>query len=223
MRASGLKLVCISDTHGDHKNVSLPPGDVLIHAGDLTGHGTKEETFAFSRWFGMQNYNHKICVAGNHDTYIEQEPLASQQMANEEGVVLLNDTGCNVEGVSIWGSPITPRFLDWSFMRDPGKDIEAHWDLIPVDTDILITHGPAYGVLDELDRESGEKEHTGCPSLLKRIEVVQPIFHVFGHIHEDFGRVEHGIVSHCNVSTMNKQYEISNKAVELLWPKQPLS
>lgn len=213
MRASELNLVCISDTHGDHENVSLPSGDVLIHAGDLTGHGTKEETQAFFRWFGMQNFNYKICVAGNHDTYMEQDPTACQEMANSAGVVLLNDSGCNVEGVAIWGSPITPRFLDWSFMRDPGDDIEAHWNLIPVDTDVLITHGPAYGILDEVDREGGDREHTGCPSLLKRIELVQPSFHVFGHIHEDFGRIENGNVSHCNVSTMNKQYEISNKAV----------
>jgi len=210
-----LKWVCISDTHGDHENVSLPPGDVLIHAGDLTGHGTEPETQAFFRWFGMQNYSHKICVAGNHDTYIEKDVAACQQMANAAGVILLNDSGCNIEGVSVWGSPITPRFFHWSFMRDPGPDIEAHWDLIPSDTDILITHGPVYGILDQVDREGGDKEHTGCPSLLKRIQEIKPRFHVFGHIHEDYGREDHEGVSHCNVSTMNKEYIIQNDAVVL--------
>ena len=76
MSASGLKLVCISDTHGDHENVCLPSGDVLIHAGDLTGHGTEKETQAFFRWFGMQPFDHKICIAGNHDTYMESAPEA---------------------------------------------------------------------------------------------------------------------------------------------------
>jgi Icc-related predicted phosphoesterase len=215
MRASELKLVCISDTHGDHESVSLPPGDVLIHAGDLTGHGTKQETQAFFRWFGMQSYRHKICVAGNHDTYMEQDPVACQEMANNAGVVLLDDSGCNVDGVSFWGSPITPRFLDWSFMRDPGSDIEAHWNLIPNETDVLVTHGPVYGILDQVDRECGDREHTGCRSLLKRIQEIKPRFHVFGHIHEDYGRVEQAGVSHCNVSTMNKDYRIQNEAVVL--------
>ena len=213
MRASDLKLVCISDTHGDHEKVPLPSsGDVLIHSGDLTGHGTEEETLAFFQWFGMQTFEHKICVAGNHDTFMEQDPIASQQMADNAGVVLLNDTGCLVDGVSIWGSPITPRFFHWSFMRDPGADIEAHWNLIPSNTDVLITHGPAYGILDQVDRENGDKEHTGCPSLLEKIQEIKPKFHVFGHIHEDYGRVEIGSVSHCNVSTMNKYYQICNEA-----------
>jgi len=215
MRAGDLKFVCISDTHGDHEKVSLPPGDVLIHAGDLTGHGSKEETEAFFSWFGMQSFKHKICVAGNHDTYVERDPVACQKMANDAGVTFLSDSGCNIEGVSIWGSPITPRFWNWSFMRDPGDDIEAHWNLIPADTDVLITHGPAYGILDLVDREGGASVHTGCPSLLKTIGIVQPTFHVFGHIHEAFGMEKHGDVSYCNVSTMNKHYEISNAPVVL--------
>lgn len=214
-----MKLVCISDTHGDHEKVTLPSGDVLIHAGDLTGHGTEEETQAFFRWFGRQAFDYKICVAGNHDTFVEQDPIACQQMADSVGVVFLNDTGCSIDGVSFWGSPITPRFFHWSFMRDPGADIEAHWDLIPTDTDVLITHGPAYGILDQVDRENGDKEHTGCPSLLKKIQLVKPQFHVFGHIHEDYGRVEEEGVSHCNVSTMNKQYQIQNEVQVLEFEK----
>lgn len=220
MRTSDLKWICISDTHGDHDRVSLPAGDVLIHSGDLTGHGTKEETQAFFHWFGIQAFKHKICVAGNHDAFIEQDPAACQKMASNAGVKLLNDTGCTIDGVSIWGSPITPRFYHWSFMRDPGADIEAHWNLIPTQTDILITHGPAYGILDQVDRESGDKEHTGCPSLLKKIQEIKPKFHVFGHIHEDYGRVERGGVSHCNVSTMNKHYQICNDPQVLQLDKQ---
>ena len=210
MRTGVLKLVCMSDTHGDHKQVSLPAGDVLIHAGDLTGHGTEKETQAFFNWFGEQSFDHKICVAGNHDTYMEKDPAACLAMANNAGVVLLNDSGCTINGVSIWGSPITPKFYNWSFMRNPGAEIEAHWDLIPDATDVLITHGPAYGILDAVERASGLIECTGCPSLLKKIQTVKPKFHVFGHIHEGYGRVDRESVSYCNVSTMNKGYQISN-------------
>ena len=218
--AIDMKLVCISDTHGDHEQVILPSGDVLIHAGDLTGHGTKQETQAFFSWFGSQNFAHKVCVAGNHDSYMEQDPEACQQMANNAGVELLNDSGCTIDGLTLWGSPITPRFFNWSFMRDPGADIEYHWDLIPSNTDVLITHGPAYGILDEVDRENGRTEHTGCPSLLKQIELIKPKFHVFGHIHEGYGRVERSDVSYCNVSSMNKHYKLANEAQVLQFDTQ---
>jgi len=210
-----VKLVCISDTHGDHESVVLPNGDVLIHAGDVTGHGTEVETLAFFQWLGRQPIEHKVCIAGNHDTYMEEDPIATAQMAEDCGVVLLNDSKFKINDVLFWGSPITPRFMDWSFMRDPGADIEKHWNQIPNDTDVLITHGPAQGILDVVERQGGEKEHTGCPSLLRRIEDVKPQYHLFGHIHEGYGAVHKNGVSYFNISTMNKGYRIQNDAVVL--------
>lgn len=205
-----MKLVCISDTHGDHEQVDLPAGDVLIHAGDVTGHGTEYETRAFMTWFGSQSFAHKICVAGNHDTFMEQQPAKTIQFAEDAGVILLNDTGCEVGGLSFWGSPITPRFYNWSFMRDPGESIEAHWKLIPKHTDVLITHGPPFGILDQVERSAGIYEHTGCPSLLAQIAEVSPLLHVFGHIHEAHGQYDsHGVI-YRNVSIMNERYRISN-------------
>lgn len=208
-----MKLVCISDTHGDHEQVDLPAGDVLIHAGDVTGHGTEDETKAFMHWFGRQSFAHKICVAGNHDAFMEEQPAKALQFAEDAGVLLLNDSGCEVGGLSFWGSPITPRFYDWSFMRDPGAPIEAHWSLIPKQTDVLITHGPPYGILDQVERSVGEYEHTGCPSLLTRIRQVSPLLHVFGHIHEAHGQYDALGVIHRNVSTMNERYRICNSPV----------
>jgi len=210
-----VKLVCISDTHGDHEQVVLPAGDVLIHAGDLTAHGTLQETLAFMRWFGEQDFKHKLCVAGNHDTFMESEPLLAMEFARENGVCLLNDSGCSINGLHFWGSPITPRFLDWSFMRDPGESIEAHWNLIPENTDVLITHGPPYGILDQVLREDESFEHTGCPSLLERVQAVSPQLHLFGHIHEARGRVDVDKLSYINVATMNKGYRIEHEPVSL--------
>lgn len=210
-----MKLVCISDTHGDHEQVSLPDGDVLIHAGDLTGHGTELETRAFMQWFGAQDFAHKLCIAGNHDLFMEQCPALSAQIAREAGVTLLNDSGIAIDGVSFWGSPITPRFFHWSFMRDPGEPIEAHWNLIPDTVDVLITHGPAFGILDQVKRSDTVLEHTGCPSLLARINAIAPKLHVFGHIHEGHGRYEAGGVSYHNISTMNEHYRISNPPVQI--------
>ncbi len=205
-----LRLVCISDTHGDHEKLTLPAGDMIIHAGDLTAHGTRDETQAFMQWFGSLPFGRKVCIAGNHDTFMESDSAQAQQFARETGVQLLTDSGCELDGVRFWGSPITPRFFDWSFMRDPGAPIEAHWNLIPKATDVLITHGPPHGILDQVHRGDGVMEHTGCPSLLARIRSIMPSLHVFGHIHEGYGVVHRHGVSFHNVSSMNEHYRISN-------------
>jgi len=208
-----VRLVCISDTHGDHEQIELPAGDVLIHAGDLTAHGKQEETHSFMRWLGAQDYRYKLCVAGNHDTFMEDDAQAAAQFALDSNVVLLNDSGLTIDDVSFWGSPITPRFMNWSFMRDPGAAIEAHWNLIPDTTDVLITHGPPYGILDKVIRSDGELEHVGCDSLLSRVRAIAPTFHLFGHIHEGRGRVDENGICFCNVSTMDERYRIRHLPV----------
>lgn len=210
-----MRLVCISDTHGDHGKVILPEGDVLIHAGDLTGHGTKDDLVSFVDWLSSQPHTHKIFIAGNHDTFLESESQATADMANSAGLIYLNDGGCCIDGVNFWGSPITPRFYDWSFMRDPGADIEKHWSLIPSNTNVLITHGPPYGIMDQVERSEKVYEHTGCPSLLAKLSQINPQYHIFGHIHEGFGQEQYGVVRFANVSSMNEHYKISNPATTL--------
>lgn len=210
-----MKLVYISDTHGDHERLQLPAGDVLIHAGDLTGHGTQTETEAFLQWFGAQAHTTKICVAGNHDTFIEQNPEQARQFAEQADVVMLNDSGITLKNVSFRGSPITPRFFDWSFMRDPGAPIQAHWNLIPDFVNVLITHGPPFGILNQVHRSSSVIEHTDCPSLLARVQCVKPSLHLFGHIHEGDEYVERDGVAYHNVSSMNEHYQMTHNAVTI--------
>ena len=208
-----MKLVCISDTHGDHEGIELPEGDVLIHAGDLSAHGRLAETHAFMKWLGLQSFEHILCIAGNHDEFMEQQPLMALQFAQDHGVRLLNDSGCTIDGVNFWGSPITPRYLDWAFMRDPGKPIEAHWQLIPMNTDVLVTHGPPYGIMDQVRRPDGNLVRTGCPSLLSAVRKVSPAVHLFGHIHEGYGCATHDGTTYFNVSTMNEYYRRTNAPV----------
>ena len=208
-----MRLVCISDTHGDHEAVSLPAGDVLIHAGDLSAHGRRDETLAFMRWLGSQPFEHILCIAGNHDQFMEADPESAQHFADLHDVTLLNDSGYTVGNTRFWGSPITPRFLDWSFMRDPGEPIEKHWNMIPLDTDVLITHGPPYGIMDKVQRPDGSEEKTGCPSLLDFVKRVSPAFHIFGHIHEGHGSFRQDGITYLNVSTMNHHYRITHAPV----------
>lgn len=208
-----MKLVCISDTHGDHEKLELPAGDVLVHAGDLSAHGEESETLAFMQWFGRQDYSYRVCIAGNHDTFIEQHPRRAAAYAEENGTLLLNDSACEIDGIRFWGSPITPRFYHWSFMRDPGEPIEKHWRMIPADTQVLITHGPPFGIMDKVNRDDGSKEHAGCPSLLKRLDEVQPVAHLFGHIHEGRGHRQVSGIDYYNISTMNEHYQMVHDPV----------
>ena len=50
------------------------------------------------------------------------------------------------DNVRIYGSPWQPEFYNWAFnLPRNGEEMKARWDAIPDNTDILITHGPAYG------------------------------------------------------------------------------
>lgn len=210
-----MRIVCISDTHGDHERVTLPEGDVLIHAGDVTAHGSEQDYKAFLSWYSSQPHTYKLFIAGNHDAFLEEDPVGVEQLALDSGVQYLNDSGCVIDGVTFWGSPITPRFYDWSFMRDPGEEIERHWRKIPDDTKVLVTHGPAYGILDQVERDEVTLEHTGCPSLLETIKRISPQFHIFGHIHEGYGQQLQHDVAFVNASSMDKGYRIANSAITL--------
>jgi Icc-related predicted phosphoesterase len=199
-----MKITTISDTHGLHHQLQLPGGDVLIHAGDVCNRGSAIEALDFMNWFSNQNYAYKIFIAGNHDFYFEKEPIAAIQSLLPENVFYLNDSGITIEGISFWGSPITPEFHNMAFNRKRGIDIAKHWDLISPDTDVLITHGPAYGILDK----TFQNWYVGCTDLLARIEEIKPQYHIFGHIHEGFGLVEREGTTFINTSSVDFRYKM---------------
>lgn len=204
-----MKFVAISDTHGQHSSLILPEGDVLIHAGDLSRRGTQDEIFYFIHWFAELPYRYKVFIAGNHDFYLENTPNELIQSQLPENVFYLNDSGIVIEGIRIWGSPITPYFHNWAFNRHPGEAIQKHWDLIPSDTEILITHGPAFGLLDE----TSQFQKVGCIQLLAKVEELQPKFHVYGHIHEAYGNISQNETTYINASVLDDCYEWRNHPV----------
>jgi len=205
-----MRIVVISDTHGAHEELELPAADVLIHAGDVASHGEKKEIEDFLTWFEKQDATHKIFVAGNHDRFIEEQPEQFRLLL-PDSIVYLQDSGTVIDGVRFWGSPMTPRFFDWAFMADLGPELRAHWDLIPAETDVLITHGPPSGLLDGVLYQ-GAIESAGCPDLLATIVRLQPDYHLFGHIHEGYGRTEHAGVQFINACCMDAQYKLTNAA-----------
>ncbi|QSQ21492.1 metallophosphatase domain-containing protein [Pyxidicoccus parkwayensis] len=178
-----MRLVLLSDTHMHHESLTVPPCDVLIHAGDFTGRGRRNEVEEFLRWFSLCEAREKVLIAGNHDFLCEEAPDLARSLIEQTGARYLQDEEALVAGLRIWGSPITPRFGRWAFNRDRGPDIAAHWKLIPEGLDILITHGPPHGLGDR----TWSRVNAGCEDLLARVRQVQPRLHVFGHIHEAHG------------------------------------
>lgn len=206
---NSLKFVVIADTHSRHRSLRLPGGDVLIHAGDLTYRGEKLEVQDFISWFSKQPFQYKIFIAGNHDFLFETAKPKELDLLVPDDIFYLNDSGITIEGINIWGSPITPRFFNWAFNRNRGEAIAKHWSLIPRNTNLLITHGPPFGFLDQLANE----QHVGCKDLLVTIKEIKPSVHVFGHIHESYGTTKNMGIKFINASLVNESYQLINKPI----------
>lgn len=203
-----LTITAISDTHNLHERLELPGGDILIHSGDATSRGSVAEMADFLKWFGAQDYSHRIFVPGNHDWIAESNPNEVRKLAKLYGVIILIDEGYEAEGIKIWGSPVQPWFYDWAFNRKRGDAIKKHWDLIPTDTEILITHGPAYGVLDKTVRT---KDSVGCEELNIRIQEIPSIkMHTCGHIHEARGNKTIEGRLFVNASSLTAGYDLAS-------------
>ena len=201
-----MKFVAISDTHCRHYNLKLPKGDVLIHAGDVTYRGRQDEVEDFLKWFREQQFRYKVFIAGNHDFFFQKTKKETLEKMIPREVIYLNDSGVELEGIKLWGSPITPFFFDWAFNRLRGATINKHWKLIPPDTDVLITHGPVFGILDTVMND----RHVGCKDLLKKVKEVKPKVHVCGHIHESYGKIKKNETLFINACILNESYEFIN-------------
>lgn len=212
-----MRICIISDTHGCHHSLMLPKADMLIHAGDFTSLGTPKEILDFNKWLGKQDFDYKVVISGNHDRFMVKMPSL---LSN---AVYLQDSGIELGGLKIWGSPWTPEFgHSWAFNLDK-KQQETHWQKVPLGLDILLTHGPPKGIMDVVDRYDfdGTKYQSseGDQYLMNEILCKTPRYHVFGHIHECHGELELGKTRFINASIMNENYQALNKPIILDIPK----
>ena len=121
-----------------------------------------------------------------------------------DSVHYLKDEAIVVNGIKIWGSPYTPWFYRWAFNKRRGEPMAAHWKNIPVDADIVMTHGPAHTILDTIINE----QHAGDRDLLKKLLETKPKVHVCGHIHESHGMVKRYGIQFINACVLNESYEL---------------
>jgi Icc-related predicted phosphoesterase len=203
-----MKIVAISDTHNQHQKLTLPDGDMLIHAGDYSNIGTLQDTINFLTWFAAQPHRIKIFIAGNHDFYAEREPEQFRTLL-PDSIIYLENESVTVEGIKIWGSPVTPYYGGLAFNKKRGADSKAVWEQIPTDTNIVITHGPPAGILDRTYMYM----NVGCQDLMNKLEAVTPRYHIFGHIHEQYGMVARNETTFINATQVNLLYRLVKKPI----------
>lgn len=210
------RIVCISDTHNCNDEIIVPDGDLLIHSGDATIEGGHVEVIDFLNWFSQLPHKRKIFVAGNHDWLFEIDNRHARLLLADSKIIYLQDSSIEIDGVKIYGSPWQPRFFDWAFNLDRGPEMAEKWAMIPDDIDVLITHGPPYGILDLVPRK-GWDENTGCEELRKRVEQIAKFgglkLHVFGHIHCGYGVHKEFGVKFVNASICDEQYNPSQPPI----------
>ena len=203
-----MRIVCISDTHGHFP--SLPEGDVLVHTGDYSsGRGSPEETLAFYRWIGSQPFDRVFTVPGNHDLKEETMPNWCAEVARNNMVSRLVDQAWHFNGINFYGSPWQPSFgHGWAFnLPRYGGELRDKWKAIPDSTDVLLTHGPLFSVLDLTRR----LDNAGCKDLGYRVqELAQLKLHVFGHIHESYGETIIGKTHFVNASSCDLRHKLVN-------------
>jgi Icc-related predicted phosphoesterase len=208
-----MKFTFISDTHCKHKQLpKLDGGDILIHCGDISSRGYEHEIYNFLKWFNnIENYKTKIFIAGNHDWFFQDNPNKSKLILSEyPNISYLQDSFIIVDNLKIYGSPWQPEFCNWAFNVQRGDKIKEYWDKIPTDTDVLITHGPPFGILD---RVIGKNISLGCEELLKKVKEIKPKVHAFGHIHSGYGIFYDGNTQFINASNLSESYFVTYNPV----------
>ena len=224
----------LSDTHSFHREIIVPECDLLLYAGDFTNAGDALEVVDFVAWLQNLPCKHIVFIAGNHDLTTElkkpntiMDNIHNHKSNNVKAILkrlpshihYLENSEVEIEGLKIWGSPISPTFgYGWAWNRDRGEEISKTWSKIPKDVNILLTHTPPYGIFDWVDerykRYPDEDQHVGCKDLLDRIKKLPKLhLHVFGHIHDQIGLGIKKITNtkkgwFCNPSAVDNQYKV---------------
>ncbi len=211
-----MKVVVISDTHGDHSKLSGLSGDVLVHCGDfcLGDKGAQGVLEDLDTWFGRQPFKHVLCTGGNHDFLVEDLRIRGQRIFRN--ATYLEDEAVEIEGFKFYGAPWVPELSEWAHYLT-ARELARAWSKIPMDVDVLVTHTPPRGVLDTNSRG----QQCGCELLRDRVSSVRPQAHCFGHIHASSGNQRLDGTLFINASVANSRYLVTRQPAtfELARPK----
>jgi len=206
-----LQIVLLSDTHELFREVDVPDGDILLCAGDWTMQSRSLRSIVdFNKWLGELPHRHKIGVPGNHETYLQTDPANRSLVTN---AILLINEGVEIEGLRIWGSPVTP--VGPAFAMGSAEERRRLYTTIPAETEVLITHGPPYGILDS---SPDFRIHGGDRELYDAVRRVKPLLHVFGHIHGGHGIFATEVTTFVNAALLGPDGDINHKPVVLRIP-----
>jgi hypothetical protein len=220
-KAGAVRFWLVSDTHNRHDELHVPSGiDVVIHCGDESDCGNEwsnePEARAFFEWYSALDIAHKLFVPGNHSMAIEKGLVKPEQYPK---VRFLIHEQVVLNGLVVFGTPYTPKFFHWAYMR-AREDLDVVWQTIPDDVDILISHGPPKGILDATrDIDTRNPIHVGSKSLTRHVtERIKPLLHAFGHIHDEkgirnFGIVQDSVTTFVNCSCCNVGSKLVNHGV----------
>lgn len=202
-----MKILHLSDTHGCHHRLrELTEVDVVVHSGDFTMTGSEAEAIDFMNWFCDLPATHKVFICGNHDDCLYGANIDGL----DSNVHYLCNSGVEIDGVKFYGVPM--------FMGDCITERqERNYSNIPSETDVLITHSPAYGILDFDDGIN-----YGDENLLKKVLEIKPMLHLFGHIHSQHGTYSDRGITFSNGAIMNSDYSdlLTPNVVDLSFPKR---
>ncbi len=194
-----MRIVALADLH--NSKPSVPDGDVLVIAGDLTHQGKLEQVTDVADWLKVLPHKHKVIIAGNHDFCFDKNfsPHVNDavKMLTDVGCTYLMDSSCEIDGKKFYGSPWQPWFHDWAFNVIRGR-LHTYWKQIPDDLDVFLVHGPPHGYGDKVT--SGDR--VGCEELYSALLQKKPKHVFYGHIHEDTGMwtINNGLTNLYNCS-----------------------
>lgn len=229
-----MKITFISDTHtymydNNYKELILPEGDVLCFSGDIMSTGYNEgELIHFLKWLSKQPFKVKIFIAGNHDRLLEDKNLIANEIISryqKDGVVYLKNSSYEYEGIKFYGTPHQPFFCGWAFNVPDSNKLLTIYRAIPDDVDVLLTHCPPYGILDQSHKSNysnptGE-EHLGSMELKEALAEkyhynTQPRVVAFGHIHGDGGKIiKLDNTLYINASLCDENYDPTNSIITI--------
>jgi len=205
------KIIAISDLHMQFKDIFLPKGDILVCAGDISWTGSIEQMRQAANWWNSLEFKHKIITWGNHEREAERTPQVFKELFAGSHVLLHEPA--EVMGIKFFGSPYSPPFGNWAFMKSQ-RAMRALWKQVPDDTGVLITHTPPFRYLDKIPNG----QHVGCKELAHRIKELKNLqYSIFGHIHYSYGKMIDGDVTYANAALVNEDYVIANPPHQLMY------